>query len=666
VSRAWPLIRRHGPTVFGLALLVGAVYVVQREFRGLSVADIGAALRAIPPSSLWIAAGWTVLAYLVLTIYDRLGSVYAGHPVTYSRTSLASFCAYTLAHNLGFAAVSGAAVRYRFYAAWGLSPLEIAKVVAFTSLTFGLGGFALGGAVLLFEPEVVPWFGENTSRWVMRGLGLLLWAIVIAYVTLARYVPRLRLFGHQIDLPGFRMAIAQTALASVDVAVTAAIFYTLLPPTEGLTFLKFLGVYVAAYTAGLLAHVPGGIGVFDGTMLLGLQPYLPTAQVVGALLLFRLYYYIVPLFVAGSLFAAFELSQRRAAMAKLTAAVGGGAPFEVPALASLVGLGGTVLLFLGALPTRGSDLEAWGGHVAALVSHFAASVVGSLLLVVGYGLMRRLRIAWLAALALLLNGALIAWLRVETWWLWAAFLLVAVLLASVRGAFYRDARLVAEPLSAETLVALVAVAGCAITLALVAYGGRVAGESWWSVVLSPLAPDTLRFTVGLAAVLMLVAAFRLLRPARFSAQPYDAETRQRLAALGALAPAEADGAVFGDGGRAGVAFVKHEGVWLGLGDPMGGELKDRISAIWRFRDICDRAGVDPAFWRVTQGLLRVYGDIGLTAFPILTPEVKGLRYLACRAERDLERLRTLLPNGAAATAAPASTAASGRAAAAAE
>ncbi len=638
---AWHVIRAYGPTVFGLALLVGAIYVLQREFRGLSVADIGAALRAIPPPSLWIAAGWTILAYLLLTVYDRLGSIYAGHPVGYARSSLASFCAYTLAHNIGFAAVSGAAVRYRFYAAWGLSPLEIAKLVAFTSLTFGLGGCALGGAVLLFEPEMVPWFGD-AARWIPRAFALLLWAIVVAYITLARFVPHFRLFGYRIELPGFRMAVAQTALASTEVAVTAAIFYTLLPPAPDLNFLKFLGVYVTALTAGLLAHVPGGIGVFDGTMLLGLQSELSTAQIVGALLLFRLYYYIVPLFLAGALFVAFELSQRRAALARITAAIGGGAPFEVPALASLVGLGGTVLLFIGALPTRGSEIEAWGGHWAALASHFAASVVGTLLLVMGYGLLRRLRIAWVAALALLLLGALITWLRGDTWWVWGAFLLVAGLLASVRGAFYRYARLLAEPLSSEALFALGAVAGCAIILALVAYGGRVAGESWWGVVLSPLAPDSLRFTVGLAAALLLVSLVRLLRPARFVPVPYDAETRQRLAALGALAPAEADGAVFGEQGRAGFAFLKRDGVWLGLGDPMGEE-RDRISAIWRFRDICERAGVDPAFWRVGPELLRVYGDIGLTAFPILTPDTKGLRYLACRAERDLERLRPLLP-----------------------
>ena len=155
------LLRRHGPTVFGLLLLAGAIYVVQKEFRDLSMRDIMAAVEAVPSRALWIAAGWTLLAYAVLTIYDRLGSVYAGKPVSYLRTSLASFCASTLAHNLGVAAGSGAAVRYRFDAAWGLTPVEIAKVIAFTSLTFGLGGMALGGAVLVLEPEILPWFRDN-------------------------------------------------------------------------------------------------------------------------------------------------------------------------------------------------------------------------------------------------------------------------------------------------------------------------------------------------------------------------------------------------------------------------------------------------------------------------------------------------------------------------
>jgi phosphatidylglycerol lysyltransferase len=642
MSRIWSVLKRHGAAAFGLVLLVVALYVMQREFRTLSVADIERALAAIPPVQLWVAAGWTLLAYAVLTIYDRLGSVYAGHPVSYARTSLAAFCAYTLAHNLGFAAVSGAAVRYRFYAAWGLPPLAIAKVVAFTSLTFGLGGFALGGTVLLLEPQVVPWIGTHTPRLVMQGIGVLLWGVVLAYVTLSQLMPSFTAFGHRIDLPGFRMACVQVGLATVDVAVTAMIFYSLLPSAEGLTFLRFLGIYVAAYTAGIAAHVPGGIGVFDGAILVGLQPFLPAAEVVGALLLFRLYYYIVPLFLAGGLFAWFELAQRRVGLRRFATEPSVADALEVPALAGLVGLGGTVLMFIGALPAKGTLMEQWAGYSLAVASHFAASVVGSLLLVTGYGLLRRLRIAWAVAILLLVNGAAIAWLRGEAWWLYGAFLLVAVLLASMRSAFYRDARLIAEPLSGETLVALSAVVLCALMLALVAYGGRVAEESWWGAVLSPLAPDSLRFTVGLAGVLLLVAAVRLLRPARLAPVPYDEAARLRLRLLGAEAPPTADGAVFGEAGRAGFAFVKREEVWLALGDPAGEE-RDRISAIWRFRDICERARVDPAFWRVGPGLLRVYGDIGLTAFPLEREKGGAQRWLACNAERDLERLMTVLP-----------------------
>src|SRR5690348_3124167 len=150
---------RQLPAVVGVALLIGAVYVVQREFRGLRLRDIEAALGDIPVRALAIGFVATVFSYAVLTIYDRLGTIYAGHKVSYGRVAFASFCAYALSHNLGFAAVSGAAVRYRLYAHWGLTPFQIAKTVAFCSLTFALGGMVLGGGILFIEPRSVPFFG---------------------------------------------------------------------------------------------------------------------------------------------------------------------------------------------------------------------------------------------------------------------------------------------------------------------------------------------------------------------------------------------------------------------------------------------------------------------------------------------------------------------------
>ena len=69
------VVRKHGATAFGLVLLVAAVYVVQREFRDLKVSDVLTALEATSGHRLWLALGWTLLAFAVLTIYDRLGSV---------------------------------------------------------------------------------------------------------------------------------------------------------------------------------------------------------------------------------------------------------------------------------------------------------------------------------------------------------------------------------------------------------------------------------------------------------------------------------------------------------------------------------------------------------------------------------------------------------------
>lgn len=307
-ARRWT---RYIPTLIGLTLLIGAVYVVHREFRHLKWHDIKDALATIPPSALVISFIWTVLSYYILTFYDRLGTIYAGNKVAYARTCFASFCAYTLSHNLGLAAVSGAAVRYRLYSQWGMTNFQIGKLVAFCSFTFGFGGLTLGGAVLLALPrEQVPFFGPFVPQGVLWAIGAGMWVVVLAYVSLSRIVPPFRVFGHVVELPGWRMAVLQVFLATIDVAVTATIFHALLPTDTNLNWVVFLAVYLAAYTGGLAANLPGGIGVFDTAMLVGLSPFIEAPQIIAAIVVFRLYYYLLPLFIAGPLFSGVEIMQR--------------------------------------------------------------------------------------------------------------------------------------------------------------------------------------------------------------------------------------------------------------------------------------------------------------------------------------------------------------------
>jgi len=660
---------RHLPAVLGVALLAGAIYVVQNEFRNLKLADIKLALEAIPRANLLIAFFWTLLAYAILTIYDRLGTIYAGRAVSYGRVAFASFCAYTLAHNLGFAAVSGAAVRYRLYAHWGLTPLQIGKVVAFCSLTFGLGGMVLGGAVLLVEPHVIPVLGELVPAWVMYITAGLLWLGVAAYVTLSRLLGTIRVFGHEVELPGWRMAIVQVVLATVDVAVTAAIFYALLPPAPGLTFVLFLGIYVAAYTAGLAANLPGGIGVFDTAMLLGLAPYLEPSVIVGGIVVFRLYYYIVPLFLAGALFAGNEVLLRgrgvMAGTATLPAVQTIGRwsqpDFAVAAGVGAVALCGALLLALGALDAGGDYTwitPAWALGLFDPAGAYVPSLIGAALLVMSIALTRRVTLAWGLTIGLLLAGAAFTAGRGEHFWIPALLLAGAGMLAPFRRLFYRHARLLSGRLDLARVAAPLVLVGCVLVLA--SFEPRLAAQeksSWWQVVLSQDVPNALRVSVAAAVAIALLAIWGVVRPGRVTSDPWNAATRQQYRALGARAMPAADGLLWGEAGRAAIPFRRVGGVLLGFGDPVGAGF-DRISTIWRLRDLALQEGMDPAVWRAGPSLLSVYADIGLAALPLDehglpradaedSPLPHATHFLACVAERDLPTLLPLLPTLAA-------------------
>jgi uncharacterized membrane protein YbhN (UPF0104 family) len=655
---------RHLPAVLGVALLIGAIYVVQREFRHLRLNEIGDALDAIPRHSLIFSFTWTVLSYFILTFYDRLGTIYAGHKVSYSRVAFASFCAYALSHNLGFAAISGAAVRYRLYAHWGLTPLQIGKTVAFCSLTFGLGGMVLGGAILFTEPRAIPFFGPYLPKIALYSVGALLWVIVLGYVTLAKVFGRIKVLNHEIELPGWRMAIIQVMLATIDVAVTATIFYVLLPQALGLTWLIFLGIYVASYTAGLAANLPGGLGVFDAAMLFGLSPYMNAPYIVGAILVFRLYYYIIPLFLAASLFAGNEVLLRGGG---LLGRVGRLAPvqaigrwsepdFAVTAAAGAVGLCGVLMLCLGVLAPQAdfSWIDPDYGELASQAGQFMPSLIGASLVMMAIGLSHRVNLAWSLTIFLLLLGAAFGATQDNRLWVAAVLVITTLLLAPFRTCFYRHAHFMSGPLQPGSVLTLIVLGLCLFSLAITRPQTHLLhNNAFWAVVIAHELPNTVRLAVAIAVLLGLTAIWLLLRPGRVHHLPWDSNARQILLDRHADFGQIVDGVVVGESGHAAIPFHRCARVLLGLGDPVG-DATDRVSAIWRLRDLANQEGLNAAVWYAGPELLKIYGDLGLTALPLgpdglPMPESDGDapiadQYLVCRAERDLNLLLPVLPN----------------------
>jgi phosphatidylglycerol lysyltransferase len=209
-------------------------------------------------------------------------------------------------------------------------------------------------------------------------------------------------------------------------------------------------------------------------------------------------------------------------------------------------------------------------------------------------------------------------------------------------------------MEATNAISLIALVICLLALAETRSQTHVlSNNAWWAVVLSPDMPHSLRVAVAVSVLVALTAIWQLLRPGHVRALPWDGAARQRFRGLGAVPPTvEPDGLVMGENDRAGIPVRRVGRVLLGLGDPVGAEA-DRISAIWRLRDLARQEGLDPAVWRAGPGFLTVYGDLGLTALPLgpdglplpetanETPTVD--QYLVCVAERDLNLLLPLLP-----------------------
>jgi hypothetical protein len=448
------------------------------------------------------------------------------------------------------------------------------------------------------------------------------------------------------------MALAQVALATVDVAVTASILYALLPPAHGLTWMRFLAVYLGSYAAGLIANVPGGLGVFDAAVLLGLENYLPSETVLGAVLIFRLFYYVIPLFLAGAMFAGNEFLVRGKAIARPAAAARWREPdFAVAASVGGVAVCGALLLGVGLLDTSPdySWLDPRLASFADSAGEYVTSLLGAALMALAVGLSQRVTLAWGATILLLLAGAAVTGLQGEPAWVPALLAVAALSIAPFREAYYRDARLISHPMRPGTLLPLLGLLGSVVWLANFEPKVRLLERSsWWAVVLGREAPNSLRVALAMAVLLLLFALWGVTRPGRVTAAPWNAENRLRYAALGALPPPEADGLVLGEAGRAGIAFRRVGRVLLALGDPAGAQ-SDRASAVWRLRDLAQQEGRDCAIWRAGPAMLKIYNDIGLTALPLgpdglpAGNQTPTCSYLCCVAEHDLPTLLPLLP-----------------------
>jgi len=311
------LVRRRGRrwsvervVATGLAALVfaGSLWVIAHEFQGFKYAEVWAYLNALPFTYVVAGGALTALTFVVLAGYDALALRYVGVRLSTPRIAFSAFVGYAVSQAIGNPILTGGSVRYRLYSLWGLTTAQVAKAILFAGASFWLGFCSLGTGVFLFESAFLgDAFTLPVSPLLMAGLCTV---PIAAYTGLALFrVEPLELWEWRFAVPPLWMIPIQIALATADLLLASSVVYVLLPPEIGISFLSLVAVYLTALLAGLVSHVPGGLGVFEGVMLLVLTPTIPAPTVLGALLAYRGVFHLLPLLVALLAFGAYELYQ---------------------------------------------------------------------------------------------------------------------------------------------------------------------------------------------------------------------------------------------------------------------------------------------------------------------------------------------------------------------
>ncbi|MFI8578521.1 bifunctional lysylphosphatidylglycerol flippase/synthetase MprF [Ectopseudomonas khazarica] len=656
--------------LFGLALL--ACWHLVREINPDQVRD---SLAAVPPRALFAAMLATVLGFLLMLAYEWSASRYADVRLPASTLALGGFCAFAIGNAVGLSALSGGSVRYRLYTRNGLGAGDVARMSLFASLSLGISLPILAALAALFDLTDA----SAVLRLPAPLLALLAVAVLLAALALGLLLARKRLAERpapgcwQVDLgrfslrlPGVRMSLVQLLISSLDVLIAASVLYCLLP--EAPPFSSFVLIYMLALAAGVLSHVPGGVGVFEAVLLAAFSSRIDPAGLVAAMLLYRLLYVLLPLLAAGLLLLAVEA--RRLWFPRQVARVASN--LAVPLLALLVFCAGAVLLFSGVTPTMDEHLEALGFLMPPpliAASHLAASLVGTLCLLLAQGLRRRLSAAWVLTLVLLCLGVVLSLLKGFDWPEALVLAAIAGVLALFRREFYRPSRLLDMPASGLALAATSGVIAASVWLLLFVYQDvAYSHQLWWQFELDGNAPRGLRAALGSALVLLAVGLTWLLRATPPSIRLPDGEALARARTIveasrqpeGGLALSGDKALLFHPDGQAFLMYARRGRSLVALFDPIGPPAA-RAELIWQFRDLCDRHHARPVFYQVRAENLPGYIDIGLTALKLGEEalvdlhtfdlasngkEMKALRYTWNRGQRDGLSLELHAPGAA--------------------
>lgn len=616
-----------GPIVGAIAVAVAVVAI--HEIGGkVHLNHILDAIAATSFSTVAPALAFTLISLMAMALYDVMAIRHIAPDKVPVRLALfAGFVGYGFSNAIGFHVFVGGPVRYRIYQSVGLDAADVGRIVGVSFLTFWGGLLTIVGLAMLLDPIGLPALSLVSPVDDRIIGGSILFGLLVVLLWLSRGQRQVSVLGWTFPFPSARSAAVQILIGAVDIGAAAAALYVLLPADVAPGFTVFLALFALAVVATVVSHAPGGLGVLEATILFGLGAG-ARPDVVAALVVFRIVYYLLPLALAALALLVFEIYRVRSTVSTVAGRTLALTRHIVPPIsATLVFAGGLVLLFSGSVPAIG-DRTDWLSDILPLpfaeASHLLASVTGLLLIIIARGLYRRIALARFAAIVLLLTGAVFSLMKGLDWEEAVVLIAVAATLFIYKDAFYRKGDWRSFRLDA-TWIGLLAIVVIASTIVgLLAYRHvEYQSSIWWEFAWDGDAPRFLRATMALAIVAAALAIDTVInrpphpKPSGRSAVP-DAVRR----ILETSSGTEPCVALLGDKSfmispceKAFLMYARSGNSWITMGDPVG-DAQAGSTLIWRFAEAADQAGARAVFYSIQPEFLTHYLDMSLAILKI--------------------------------------------------
>lgn len=610
-----------------IAIFALALWVLDRELQPLQLDQIPASFTDIGSLSVVLASMFTFLSYIALISYDFLAMRYIGQSISFKEILRSSFTSTSISYSIGFNPLTGGSLRYRSYSAYGLTLLQIGKVITFCSITFWLGICFVGGSLLTFYPIELP-ASLSFYEIFFKVLGACLLLFLIVYLLLCVQHRAFIIKSYEVRFPYLRTALLQILISSIDSVFAGSALYFLLSHSGEISFPYFMAMFLVAQTLAYITTISGGLGVFEAIMLLALAPHLALEEVIVALVMFRIVYYFTPFLVGLIVLSYSEFNTRKEILINLHKKTYLTVSAFTPQLsATLIFFAGAVLLFSEALPPQIEGMRVVETLVPLSLIEYSSllsSIIGVMLLILANGLWKRVDGAYMLSMIVLLLGSIFSILKGLNYIESAILFSIFLLLLPQRKHFYRKSSLLNQSFSRDNIIAIAVVVLSFIWLGLFAHEPmEYSEELLWQFGTNMYVSRFFRSIVGISIILAVFGVMRLLSgsskdlklPNNHEINTVKEIIRESTDTNGNLALLEDKYVLFDEQKTSFLAYGISGKSWVCMGDPIG-NCKNIKEMIWDFHEMTNLHQGWTVFYEVSEKYIPYYLDIGLTLIKI--------------------------------------------------